>query len=413
MTPFALAAPAPAQPGTPTERPLEERVAALRGLAFERPVEREEIPVDDLDLALAPLVAAIVPPGEEDDLVRLLSTLGLVPQGYPLREELLEVLREQVMAWYDPESGQLLVAADPEAPAWAPDELVLARELDRALVDQHWGLPLGNDDPQVREREDLLMARRALAEGDAALLMALFALDAAGVASEGRVGADPEALDRALEPGRALASPRLDAAAPWLRAQLIDPFVLGMQATSRAYEQGGWAAVDALWQDPPLSTEQLLHPGRDHRPEPVRLPEVDEGWWPALGYELGELGLRRWLGLRLPAARAAAAAAGWGGDRAVLLRRRLSPERGENGEEVNRLEHVVHLNTVWDAVAEAEEFAEAAEAWLWEAAENGMRWKLLRRGREVQVALTPPAEETILLGEEPWEGIIFEGPAEP
>ena len=76
---------------------------------------------------------------------------------------------------------------------------------------------------------------------------------------------------------------------------------------------------------------------------------VGPGWTEAGEDTLGELILRIWLNEGgVSAAGAAAATAGWGGDRVALLR---GPARGALS---------VVLHTEWDTAADADEFAAAA-----------------------------------------------------
>jgi hypothetical protein len=62
---------------------------------------------------------------------------------------------------------------------------------------------------------------------------------------------------------------------------LIDSYMKGAVLAIDAYDLGGWRAVDALYRDPPESTEQVLHPmerllkKRDH-PRRVTLPKLED-----------------------------------------------------------------------------------------------------------------------------------------
>jgi len=122
---------------------------------------------------------------------------------------------------------------------------------------------------------------------------------------------------------------------------------------------GGWAAVDALYGNPPVSTEQILHPDAypGDRPVPVALPNelaarMGAGWTTEQRDTLGELQLRVWLeagGGPAWKPTADAAAAGWGGDRVELL-------RAPGGA------WALVLKTVWDGAADAHEFTAAATA---------------------------------------------------
>ena len=95
-------------------------------------------------------------------------------------------------------------------------------------------------------------------------------------------------------------------------------FVAGVRARQP------WSAVDALWRDPPASSEQVLHRAKYEaceNPIPVPeavLPAVPGFDRPKASDVMGELVVRAWLSTALPADVAARAAAGWAGDRAAV-----------------------------------------------------------------------------------------------
>ena len=126
-----------------------------------------------------------------------------------------------------------------------------------------------------------------------------------------------------------------------------------------------WSAVDALWGDPPASSEQILHPEKYDACEPTIA--VDEAALPSLAGSdarpasdvLGELVARTWLESALPPEIAARAAAGWGGDRAGLYAPTPSVTVTDGGAATPHRSPLAWL-TVWDDAAEADDFARAA-----------------------------------------------------
>src|SRR6185503_14188953 len=65
---------------------------------------------------------------------------------------------------------------------------------------------------------------------------------------------------------------------PMVIGPLLDSYMKGALVALTAYDQGGWPAVDALYKNPPESSEQVLHPAtkllpkREH-PKKVTLPK--------------------------------------------------------------------------------------------------------------------------------------------
>src|SRR4029453_9039671 len=110
--------------------------------------------------------------------------------------------------------------------------------------------------------------------------------------------------------------------------------------------------------NPPASTEQVLHPEKyaaHEAPVDVTLPsdlaaKMGAGWSKGLEDTLGEFQLKVWLD-QVAAGNGAPspteAAAGWGGDRVMLL-------DGPSGA------RAIALKTAWDTPADAQQFAQVA-----------------------------------------------------
>ncbi|HEY6012410.1 MAG TPA: hypothetical protein VIU37_00325, partial [Candidatus Limnocylindrales bacterium] len=191
------------------------------------------------------------------------------------------------------------------------------------------------------------LARQAVFEGDATLLMTLWAAAHFGPAdmlAYLALSADPAA--QAV----------LQRTPPFLRDLLLYPYTTGLSFVQATQLRDGWAGVDDLYRRMPVSTEQVLHPEKyaaDEAPIQVDLPadlaaQLGSGWTVPLEDTFGELELGYWLresGVK--PATATSAAAGWGGDR-------LAVAKGPSGA------WGVVIDTAWDTAADASEFADAA-----------------------------------------------------
>jgi hypothetical protein len=131
---------------------------------------------------------------------------------------------------------------------------------------------------------------------------------------------------------------------------LLESYGRGALPIFEAYKRGGWPEVDALYAQPPESTEQVLHP--DTKLYPTRdLPRTISLMKPPPGYQLvhtdtiGELLWRVYFQL-WDKPSGDRAAAGWDGDRYAVL-------RGKGGELLTL------LVTTWDSEADAEELEAA------------------------------------------------------
>jgi hypothetical protein len=139
----------------------------------------------------------------------------------------------------------------------------------------------------------------------------------------------------------------------WMIRQLEFPYLAGSEFVAQLYAQGGFAAVDEVWADPPASTEQVLHLQAYVENElPLPVPEIDPDIR-ALGVDIagdttfGEAMIGIWLAYHgVDQADADTAAAGWGGDRLTTL---VTPD-GQSA---------VILRIVWDSAVDADQFGAA------------------------------------------------------
>ena len=115
------------------------------------------------------------------------------------------------------------------------------------------------------------------------------------------------------------------------------PYEQGSEFVGAIYEKGGFDAVNALYDEVPISSEQVLHPELypDETPIelPARLTQPPNGWQlsddPTFSGAYGEFFIRAWLEtIGTTNATASSAAAGWGNDNLYLLN---SFDSGEYG----------------------------------------------------------------------------------
>jgi hypothetical protein len=144
--------------------------------------------------------------------------------------------------------------------------------------------------------------------------------------------------------------PVFDRTPAYIQSQLTFPYFWGLNFVRSLYLEGGWAAVDAAYQNPPLSSEQILHPERYPNDSPIALAIPDgvealsSAWDEISPDELGEWATLMVLMEYLPPDQAALAAEGWGGDLLLFF-----------SQEENNAEALV-LVTQWDTMRDAHEF---------------------------------------------------------
>jgi hypothetical protein len=317
-------------------RQIGEAVGKLRGLTAHDPVNFKQITPGELDAQLRQTDKA----GDSTTVAHdqaLLRLLGLIDPKADLAAIEHDLTNEQVLGYYDTASKvfYLITGKSPGA----VERMTYAHEYTHALQDQNFGLA-----PSTKQKldGDSSLALRALVEGDASLVESMY-------------GNQELAIQEALQAyvsAREVNQPALQAAPAFLQNVFAFPYRQGLDFVTAVQKQGGWTAVNDLYDKPPASTEQILHPERyraGDKPVAVSLPDVaakiGAPWQEAESDVMGELGWRLALEPGLGPTAAAAAAAGWGGDHYVLL------------ENQNDHTYSLAMRSVWDNTDEAQEFA--------------------------------------------------------
>ncbi len=288
---------------------IERQVEAIRGMKFKTPVEYKVLGRAEIKAVVSGKLAEAFSEQEFAAISAAFARLGLLPEGYPLRQSYIDLLGEQIAAFYDQHQRQLFMFEDATLDN-AQNRIVLAHELTHALADQQFDLrtlPL-----EIKNNDDRAAAASALVEGEATLVMSDFMLRDLSLATlkdtlTGALGQSMEQLQKA---------PR------FLREGLIFPYLRGQEFCATLRAQGDYPAVSRAFKNPPSSTAQILHPEKylaQPREEPVEIkwPEVKlDGRAPNVDNVVGEFAIRILLSEATGDARAAEkAAAGWRGDR--------------------------------------------------------------------------------------------------
>jgi len=367
-----------ARPATPRERTaigeLARAAESVRQLRLQHPVKIE---IEDGDAIAESLYAQI----EEVEIERarlIYGALGLLDPDADLRSMFAGVLGEQVIGYYDPETGRLVIRDDVMAGllgAYGDEEaeearFVLVHELVHALQDQRLGLSETYDEERSADAEN---AFRAVVEGDATLAMLAEALREQGIplsaATEGI-----QQMGGLLDLNALVRGEKLDEAPPILRVTLVAPYLRGLQFVAAVQGRGGWPAVNNAHRRPPATSEQVLHPEKyfaRERAEAIDVP--DNRQLRSAGFDrieedtLGELELSVYLGQLRKSGTDERAAEGWAGDRLVVYR------RGDRS--------AVVWWTTWDTEDDADEAYRAARS----VSPRSSMARVERKGRAVLI----------------------------
>ena len=322
---------------------IESQVTQLRGILPSESVSRSLLTPDMLrETVIHDFLGDYT---QEDALqdVRLLSLLGLIEPGIDLWQLYADLFTEQVAGFYDTETDEMIVICG--SGFGGVERLTYAHEYTHALQDQAYdirdGLQYNND--ACEADSERCFAIQALIEGDATLLQEQWLRTFAG---------DEDRSDL-LEFFADFDMPVFDSAPAYIQSELTFPYFWGLNFIRTLYLDGGWAAVDTAYQNPPLSSEQILHPERYPKDTPVDLvsPNVSDvlssGWEKTVHDVLGEWATRMVLDEYLPIDEASLAAEGWGGDLLLFFY-----------QEEDDVDALV-LITQWDTMRDAHEFSAA------------------------------------------------------
>lgn len=327
---------------------IESQVTQIRGLNAREQVGRELISPDDLErIVVEDFFSEYTDEEARKDLL-ILSTLGLLPDGFDLLDFYNRLYSEQIAGFYDDEIEKIFVVKGSDFTG--SEKMTYAHEFTHVLQDQVYDLSEGLDlnDEDCEADSERCAAIQALIEGDATKTELLWFQDFAS---------QQDYLDL-LKFYNSFETPVLDSAPVYISADLYFPYEKGLTFVEYLYEQGGFDAIDEAYLNPPVSTEQIIHPERypEDVPVTVTLPDLtatlNDGWKLLDQDVMGEwytyliLGKTHQWGDQISEEKARDAAEGWGGDAYAFY-------FNEDSDQI-----IFILDTIWDTPKDAEEFVE-------------------------------------------------------
>lgn len=230
---------------------------------------------------------------------RLLVALGLVEEGVDFVQSVKDLLGVGVVGFYDPETEELVVRGTELTPFV---KLVLVHELTHALDDQLYDL----DRQELEDADDeSAFGFSVLVEGNAMRVEEQYRET---LSSSEQFEATEEELSTAGDVD-------VSEIPPILNEMLSFPYLAGPELVGAIVDDGGEAAIEAAFAEPPTTSEQLMHvdaflDGEDAvavEAPPADGEVLDEG-------AFGELMLVELLDSELERVEAEQAGEGWGGD---------------------------------------------------------------------------------------------------
>jgi hypothetical protein len=295
-----------------------------------------------------------------------LSKLGLIPEDYNLRKGLEDLVVSQGGAYYNP-ATKCMYIVKVNMPSLAI-ETMLIHELTHALQDQYYDL---DKILKQAQNDDTETALKYLIEGEATYVMTIGQLEKMGITFAPDSPMLQKIFDRMKKMSRkaVLDSAMINAESlkntapdlfnaiiglkevpPYLFWTLYAPYYQGAYSIHKLItfdaKQRNWEIIDRIYQNPPVSTEQMLHINKliKKRDEPTTIsrPSLEKGWDVLSENTLGEFGF--WvLYDQYTQEDATVASEGWGGDKYFLV------QYDKTGD------IVLYLSTAWDSDKDAEE----------------------------------------------------------
>ena len=319
---------------------IEEQVIAIRGLPAADIGAPELLTRDELQDALLELFEEDYPPEEQAEDNASLHALGLLEPGQDIAALQLQLLGGVVLGFYDDDEKRMVVVTDEGLNGLA--KFTYAHEYTHALQDAAFGI--ASLDREAEGEDDRALARTALLEGDATVATLAWAF----------ANLEPQEL------AEITSAPQPDTTGipSWLIEQIAGfPYNEGyLWAGALAGDplSPDFTEIDDAYAQPPDSTEQIIDVDKwDPREAPIQVEGPDlaaafgDGWTEVDDTPIGQAFLEDILVYHGVAGdEAAAASAGWGGDRVVVA---TGPDEA----------FAVAWHLVWDTPADADEFEDA------------------------------------------------------
>jgi hypothetical protein len=347
---------------TATEE-MQKAVAEIRGLEWKSPVMRRRIGRDQVGEWMMRDLRKEIPPEKAFEMVAVGAEMGLVKPGTDLYAMFSEFMTAGAAAFYKPDTRTFYHIEGNDGRGAYP---VVFHELVHAIEDQHFDLDAFYR--AVEDDTDRALARRAVVEGSASWFQDRYQTKNPGDVREMmRAQMKPEMLQR---------QQKMLQTVPAFLVATIGLYPYNNAKTWVGKMAGGDASkVALLFQDPPESTEQVLHPEKFSDPtrrdyprkvSPPDLAALPASWKRLDPDSMGELttgcllaqlrfpGMGAFLAVLDPSTGGVlfkdpvkSAVAGWDGDRYACA---IDPKTERA---------TIVWTSVWDSEQDAGEFATA------------------------------------------------------
>jgi len=356
---------------------IQKEVEDLRGLKFKIDIPKKIIKPEGVRKRYEKAFEEYSTPQDWKDLTNSLLVWGFISEEIDLKKLLLDMMADSVGGFYDPKDKELYLVdrggESTDQMQVIQNNMVLAHELTHALEDQHFNLDLKGQaevEDEIEAAGDVSLAWTCFMEGTATYNGFDYMFRSMGQNIKSMM------LSRLLKSqisSSMSADPKIKQLPEiFMQIQAL-PYYAGTGLMEKIFENGSWEDVAPLYEDPPVSTEQILHPEKylgEKRDYPISISlenlkkSLGDNWREVDADVVGEFCVRLIFRQFAMHTSAPELAAGWDGDAYVI---------SEN-KDTGRL--ILVWRSIWDTEADAAEFAE------------GMNTVITRKYHEEKLALS-------------------------
>jgi hypothetical protein len=373
---------------------IQKQVASYRGLELKEPLQRALMTSAELKTKVETDFFGGYTQELANSDVEVLSAMGLLAPDFNLLTFYKDLYAEQIAGYYDNVTKEMYVISD--SSFGGMERMTYAHEFTHVLQDQNYDFAKGlnYNDANCAANSEYCAAVQALIEGDATLSEYTWFQ---------KFGTEKD-RQQIIDFQNSYASPVYDSAPAYMKLDFVFAYDQGYNFVNALYSKGQWEAVDAAYANPPVSTEQIIHPEKypDDVPVKVSLPDLQsalgKNWQEVEQNTMGEWYTYLILGsgydptFQLNDDEAKTASAGWGGDSYGYYK------------DVATSQFVFIWVSQWDTQKDLEEFTSASldystarwgtptqgnnGAYVWQSTTNGTIY-MRQAGNRVIWLMTP------------------------
>ncbi|MHC4922973.1 MAG: hypothetical protein ACYTG4_02705 [Planctomycetota bacterium] len=277
---------------------MMKEVERLRGLEFKSDVKRVWKSRDEAKAEMLKEIDRQLPPEKILAASKTLAFFGTLKEGQDLKDVFAEFISAGAGGYYIPDQKTFsLVRGYPEAAATP----IIFHELVHAVEDQYYDFDERTKKYMEDDRDDMSAALHALVEGSARTYENIYVDDVPGRRMKYTAAATAESMKHM---GRLMKlPPQLVMGVGVFPYNNGSSFIAAVKPKLAGEGEGAKDHVEFmthLFENPPVSTEQILHPEKyldetRDLPQMVKLPALEstvgEGWKELLRNTMGEFGL--------------------------------------------------------------------------------------------------------------------------